>query len=360
MTTTRVRAVRKIISERDLTHALITDPIDVEYISGFRSSNSALLVTPARLELFTDFRYMEAAREFCAAKGGRCKFTLIEESNFKFLNGKVPGGSAVGIQSGFVTMDQYRCLKKELPGVRLVQLSNEITNTSIRKFDSEIRSMKAAAAAGDRAFKKLLPLIRKSMTELELARMLENICAGLGSEKPAFDTIVLFGERSALPHGRPGKRKLRKGDFILIDFGCTVNGFRSDMTRTVVFGKASEEQRTVYDIVLRAQRRACKAARAGMLCRELDDAARSVISENGYGKYFGHGTGHGVGLRIHEKPRVGKTSDATLLENSVVTIEPGIYIPDVGGVRIEDMVVLKKNGAAALTHSTRKLTELPL
>jgi Xaa-Pro aminopeptidase len=356
----RVRAVRKIISARGLTHALITDPTDVEYISGFRSSNATLLIMPARLELFTDFRYTEAAREFCAAGGGRWKFTRIEESNFKFLKKKICGGATVGIQSDTVTIDQYRELKRVLPGVKFVHLSNEIANIAVRKLDSEIKFMRAAAAAGDKAFKALLPLIKKSMTELELSRTLENICAGLGSEKPSFDTIVLFGERTALPHGRPGKYRLGGGDFVLIDFGCTVNGFRSDMTRTVVFGKASEEQRTVYDTVLRAQRRARKAARAGILCRELDDAARSVISESGYGEYFGHGTGHGIGLRIHEKPRLGKTGGAVLLENSVVTIEPGIYIPGVGGVRIEDMVVLKKDGAQALTHSTRKLIELPL
>jgi len=338
----------------------VTDPAEVEYISGFRSSNAALLISPVRLELFTDFRYVEAAKEFCAAEGNRWRLTLIEESNFKFLKKKIRGEAALGIQSDAVTMDQYRELKRMLPGTKLIPLSNEIANIAVQKLDSEIAYMKTAAAAGDRAFEALLPQIKESVTELELARALDGLCADNGSEKPAFDTIVLFGERSALPHGRPGSRRLCRGDFVLIDFGCTVNGFRSDMTRTLIFGEASQEQRAVYDAVLRAQRCACMAARAGMTCAELDNAARSAIDESGYGERFGHATGHGVGLRVHEKPRLAKSNDAKLPENCVVTIEPGIYIPGFGGVRIEDMVVLKKDGAEALTHSSRKLTELPL
>jgi Xaa-Pro aminopeptidase len=198
------------------------------------------------------------------------------------------------------------------------------------------------------------------MTELDIMRILENLCAEYGSEKPAFDTIVLFGKRSALPHGRPGKRRLRAGDFVLVDFGCTVNGFCSDMTRTFVYGRASNEQREIYGIVFQAQSRARKAARAGLTGKELDAVARDLITKNGYSDFFGHGTGHGIGLRVHESPRVNKKNDAALPENCVVTIEPGIYIPNMGGVRIEDMAVLQKHGAAALTHSPRKLVELPL
>lgn len=356
----RVKAVRKIITDRELTHALVTDPVDVEYISGFRSSNATLLISPVRLELFTDFRYMELAREFCETEGRRWKFSLIEESNFKYLKGKVRGEAVVGVQSDTLTIDQYHELKKVLPGTKFVHLSNDVANISISKSGSEIEHMRTAAAVGDRAFEELLPQIKEFMTELELARILENICADLGSEKPAFDTIVLFGERSALPHGRPGARRLHAGDFILIDFGCTICGFRSDMTRTLIFGAASEEQRNIYETVQRAQQCAREAARAGMISRELDATARSAITDSGYGEQFGHATGHGVGLRIHEKPRVAKTVDTPLPENCVVTIEPGIYIPGVGGVRIEDMVLLKKDGAESLTHSSRNLTELPL
>jgi Xaa-Pro aminopeptidase len=358
MLQSRIRAVRKIISGRQCTHALVTDPIDVEYISGFRASNAALLISPLRLELFTDFRYKEAASEFC--RYSKWKFTLMEESSFNYLKNKIGSGAVVGFQSDAVTIDRYRELKKALPKTKFVPLSSEVADIAVQKLDREIASMKAAARIGDKAFKALLPQIKKSMTELELARLLENICADFGSERPAFETIVLFGERSALPHGHPGERKLAGGDFILMDFGCTVNGFRSDMTRTVVYGEPSDVQRNIYNVVNKAQSAARAAARAGITGSELDGAARGPITESGFGEFFGHATGHGVGLRVHEKPRLGKNNETVLPENCVVTIEPGIYIPATGGVRIEDMAALNKKGSALLTHSTRKLIELPL
>ncbi len=354
----RIRAVRKIISERECTHALVTDPADVFYISGFRSSGAALLVAPRQLDLFADFRYKAAAQEFC--RGGKWRFTLIEASGFGYLSKRVRPLSVVGIQSDAVTVDQYEDLKKALPGVKLMPLSGDVADVAVRKLPSEIESMKAAARIGDKALKALLPYIKHHVTEASLARTLDGLCAEFGSEKPAFDTIVLFGERSALPHGHPGERKLCDGDFVLIDFGCTVDGFCSDMTRTFVYGAASEEQVAVYNAVLRAQRCACLAARAGMRCCELDGVARSSIADSGYGELFGHATGHGVGLRVHERPRLAKNVETALPENGVVTVEPGIYVPELGGVRIEDMVVLQRGGSTAITHSPRKLMELPL
>jgi len=354
----RIKAVRKIISERGCTHALVTDTADVFYISGFRSTGAALLLAPRQLDLFADFRYKAAAQEFC--KKSKWRFTLIETSGFGYLGKRIRPLSVVGIQSDAVTVDQYEELKRALPGVKLMPLSGDVADVAVRKLPSEIESMRAAARIGDKALKALLPHIKRSVTEASLARTLEGLCAELGSEKPSFDTIVLFGERSALPHGRPGESRLQDGDLVLIDFGCTVDGFCSDMTRTFVYGKASEGQRAVYNAVLRAQRCACLAARAGMRCCDLDAVARSSIAESGYGELFGHGTGHGVGLRIHERPRVAKGVEAALPENSVVTIEPGVYVPGLGGVRIEDMVVLQKGGSTAITHSPRKLMELPL
>jgi Xaa-Pro aminopeptidase len=356
--TSRIKAVRKIISERQCTHALVTDAADVFYISGFRSSGATLLIAPRQLELFADFRYKEAAIEFC--RGSKWKFTMIDEPNFKYLSKKIRPLSTVGIQSDAVTIDQYNELKKSLPGVKLEPLSSGVADIAIRKLPAEIESMKAAARIGDKALKALMPQIKSPITEAGLARALDCLCVEFGSEKPAFDTIVLFGERSALPHGRPGDRKLCEGDLVLIDFGCTVDGFCSDMTRTFVYGAASDGQRAIYNAVLRAQRCASLAARAGMKCCELDGVARSSIADSGYAEFFGHGTGHGVGLRIHEKPQVSKNVETVLPENCVVTVEPGVYIPGLGGVRIEDMAVLQKGGSTALTHSPRKLIELPL
>jgi len=357
--TSRIKAVRKILSDRNCTHLLVTDTADVEYISGFRSSNATLLICADSLLLFTDFRYKEAAQEFCRLNKP-WKFQLIEESNYKFLHSEICPKSTVGIQSDNVTIDQFHELKRVLPKVKFVPLSNEISNVSIQKLDSEIDSMKIAARIADRALKALLPTIKKSMTEIEIARNLENLCSKYGSQRPSFETIVLFGKRSSLPHGRPSNCKLAAGDFILIDFGCVVNGFCSDITRTFVFGKASDSQRNIYNIVQKAQRSAKDAARAGVKACDVDLAARNVIEKSGYGETFGHATGHGIGIRIHEKPRVNKKNETPLPENSVITIEPGIYISELGGVRIEDMVVLTKNGSQTLTHSPRKLMELPL
>jgi Xaa-Pro aminopeptidase len=355
----RIKAVRKILSTRSCTHLLITDTTDVEYISGFRSSNSTLLISANALQLFTDFRYSESAREFCRINKA-WKFHQIEESNYKFLHSKIDPKATVGIQSDTVTLDQFHELKRVLPKAKFVPLSNEISNVSIQKLDKEIDSMRMAARAGDSALKALLPTIKKSMTEIEVAGNLESLCSKYGSQRPSFETIVLFGERSSLPHGRPGNRKLTAGDFILIDFGCVINGFCSDITRTFVFGKASDSQRKIYSIVQKAQKCAREAARSGIKACEVDLAARNVIEKSGYGAQFGHATGHGVGLRVHEKPRINKKNEIPLLENSVVTIEPGIYISELGGVRIEDMVVLTQNGSKTLTHSPRKLMELPL
>ncbi|MDR0308143.1 MAG: aminopeptidase P family protein [Chitinispirillales bacterium] len=355
----RIKAVRKIISDGKCTHVLVNNIVDVEYISGFRSSNATLLISADKLTLYTDFRYRNAAEEFCRANT-KWNFHLIEESNFKYLAKSTAPSSIVGIQSDTVTIDQLHELKRSLPKTKFAPLSNEIANISIQKNDKEIASMKAAAATGDKALKALLPNIRTGMTEIELARQLEALCAEYGSQRPSFETIALFGERSALPHGRPGSRKLAPGDFILLDYGCTVDGFCSDISRTFVFGEASQEQRKIYNIVLKAQTCARSAARSKIKACELDFAARNVIEQSGYGENFGHATGHGVGLRVHEKPRVNKKNEALLPENCVITIEPGIYISGLGGVRIEDMVVLTGEGCSTLTNSPRKLIELPI
>jgi Xaa-Pro aminopeptidase len=187
--------------------------------------------------------------------------------------------------------------------------------------------------------------------------MLEDLCKKYGSEKPSFDTIVLFGPNSALPHGRPSDRKLKKGDWILFDFGCTVRGFCSDMTRTIVFGKAGDRQKQIYSIVLAAQGKAKQKIRPGIQACEIDMYARTVIDKAGYGDTFGHATGHGVGLQIHESPRLFKNNTTTLVPDMVVTVEPGIYISGFGGVRIEDMVVVTKKGYRSLTRTPRTLLE---
>ncbi len=353
----RLSEAKLLLTKTGCSHFLISDLTDVEYVSGFRSSNAAVIISKRRALILSDFRYKEAADLFCK-KNPEWKFILVKEKFFSTIAQYIPEGSTLGYQSDYLTVDNFNDLKRSLKKVNLKSVSKEISGLYLQKNQYELDCMSEAAAIGDKALKKLLSAIKPGITEIELTRKLERYCCDLGSEKQSFDTIMLFGKRSALPHGKPQDIELKKGDWILIDFGCTVNGFCSDMTRTFVYGKASPLHKEIYSIVKEAQELGRKAARAGMSSKELDAVARSFIEKKGYGKNFGHALGHGVGLRIHERPRVSPHVDEVLKENCVVTIEPGIYIADFGGVRIEDTVILKKDGAPVITNFTRDLIEL--
>ncbi|MDO5576854.1 MAG: aminopeptidase P family protein [Fibrobacter sp.] len=353
----RLDKIKKLLLTNNITHLLITDTVDAEYLCGFKSSNVVLLVSANENILFTDFRYKSGAEVFCSVNT-EWLFKMISGSTQETVVQYFPNGSRVGFQSNSLTVDELDSYRKHSSGVTFVALSTQVSEQFLTKENCEIELMECAAQAGDNAFEKLLGVIKPGITEIELSKCLERFCCDFGSEKPSFDTIVLFGERSALPHGRPGQKKLQEGDFILMDFGCTIGGYCSDMTRTVVCGKASSRQKEIYDIVLRAQKETCKAARCGISGKELDSVARTIIGDAGFGECFGHGTGHGVGLRIHESPRVSPFTDKILEENTVVTIEPGIYIPEFGGVRIEDMAVLGVNKSRLLTKSPKELIEL--
>ncbi|MCU0609308.1 MAG: aminopeptidase P family protein [Chitinispirillaceae bacterium] len=355
--TGRLAAARALLRKHRCTHLLVSDPVDVEYLCGFHSSRVRALICPENSLLVTDFRYQEAAIAFCE-KNPAWNFILIEEDESSCIASCLPPRSTVGFQSDVVTVDELARLTKECSGAVFVPVAGDVSDLFVRKTPAEISLMKRAAAIGDRALARLWPLLSPGITEQASAGLLEALCRELGSEKPSFDTIVLFGKRSALPHGVPGSARLKKGDFILVDFGCVVDGFCSDMTRTVVFGTASLRQREIYGVVQEAQAAACAAARSGRTGASLDSVGRAVIAKAGYGSRFGHSLGHGVGRRIHENPRVAKKNGARLPEGSVVTIEPGIYLPGFGGVRIEDMVVLGPTGAKRLTRSPRDLLEL--
>jgi Xaa-Pro aminopeptidase len=357
MSQNRLHSALKILRTHRCTHLLVSDTVDVEYISGFSSSNVLLLISPKNRLLFTDFRYQEAADGFCKRERS-WEFVLIKQDDYSALAAHVPPRSRIGFQSDVVTVEELARMEKAVAGATFVPLSAEISDIAIPKAAAEIAAMKKAAAIGDKAFHRILRTLKPGVTEEATARALDRCCGDLGSEKPSFETIVLFGARSAMPHGKPGPARLKKGDFALFDFGCTVNGFCSDMTRTVVAGKPSARQRELYGLVKRAQAAARKAARPGMAASALDAVARTMIADAGFGEAFGHGLGHGVGRRIHERPRVSSKSTAILQAGSVITIEPGIYLPGVGGVRIEDMALLTPNGARILTGSPRELIEV--
>ena len=354
---TRIAALRQWCSRESLTSILITDPVDVAYIAGFTSSHAALLIHSRKNRLFTDFRYQTEAINFCR-RYPEWNFKPVASSLTESAAAYIAPGDIVGFQSDRMTVDELKEFKKSARGARFVSCSMALNDLLQARLHGEISAMERAARVGDAAFKRILGDIHPGVTEQGLAHRLEGYCSDLGSEKPAFDTIVLFGNRTALPHGRPGERKLKRGEFVLIDFGCTVDGFASDMTRTVVVGKATRRQRAIYKIVQDAQQRARERAHAGMKACAIDALARTPITEAGYGEQFGHALGHGVGRRIHEAPRISAQVSLIVPPGAVITIEPGIYLSGFGGIRIEDMVVVRQNGVRLLTHSSRELIEI--
>ncbi|MGD9200830.1 MAG: aminopeptidase P family protein [Chitinispirillia bacterium] len=350
----RLAEVKKLLKEKCLTYLLISDPVSVRYISGFISSNVYMLLTSKSNILFTDFRYKDVAQKFCKVTK-KWKFIQIKGSGLSFLGKYFRSGSNIGIQSDKLTVDQLDSLKKAVKKCKIKKIGNSLSEIFCIKSRKEINSIKKAASIADKAYGEILRSIKPGMTEKSIANQLDLLKFQYGSEKSAFDTIVLFGSRTALVHGIPSNRKLKNGNFILFDFGCVVDGFCSDMTRTIIFGKANKLQKKIYDIVKKAQESAKKSIRQGLKISSIDDNARSLITEAGYGDSFGHSTGHGIGLQVHEFPYIYNTCKAYIAENMVFTVEPGIYLSGFGGVRIEDTICVTKNGLRSLTQSPREL-----
>jgi len=241
-----------------------------------------------------------------------------------------------------------------------VPLKGDVDALRQIKSEEELEYLEKAEAIGDLAFEKILTILKPGMTELEVAAELEYQMKKAGAENFSFSTIVASGLNSSMPHAIPGEKKLEEGDFVTMDFGCTYKGYCSDMTRTVVLGKASEKQKEIYNTVLKAQLAALDAIKAGVTGKSVDKVARDIITEAGYGECFGHGLGHSVGLFIHEEPRLSPAGETVLEENMIETVEPGIYVPGFGGVRIEDMVAVTKDGCKNFTHSPKELIEIPV
>lgn len=341
-----------ILNEIDVV--LITSPHNLRYFSGFKGGEGVALVGREFRYLFVDSRYTEAATIEAAC------FDIIEYKGGKLLDNiyeKITKHSIVkiGFENRVMTVVEFDKYAEKFSKCNLVSLENRLDMLRIVKTEEELESIKKAAQIGNAAFRTVLPMIKCGVTECEIAAELEYKMRCLGSEGTSFDTIVVSGVKSSMPHGMPGDKKLESGDFVTMDFGAVYNGYCSDMTRTVVMESASDEQREIYNTVLNAQLTGLETIKAGISGKAADAAARSVIENAGYGKYFGHSLGHGVGLMIHELPNLSPMSDIVLKENMVVTCEPGIYIPKLGGVRIEDLVVVKKDGILNLTSSPKEL-----
>lgn len=357
MPTSRLNNLKAKLRQDNLDGLVITDPSQIRYLTGFSGDTAVLVVTPTAAELMTDFRFRDQAQlEVRGAKVNITKgdsFTALKEHRLlSAVNARV------GYCGDYMTVSAKKRLKGHLPHALLANADATLHGMGWVKDPEELVYIKKAVRIADIAFERILKIIRPGIAERELAAELEYQMLMLGSERPAFETIVASGVRSAMPHGVASQKKIDKGDFVTIDFGATVKGFVSDITRTVVVGKATPRQRKIYGIVAKAQLAGIKKVRAGVAAKSVDDAARNVIIKAGYGKDFGHGTGHGIGFYIHMGPRVSQLSNDKLMVNNVITIEPGIYIAGWGGVRIEDDVVVTKSGGQVLNRAEKKLLEL--
>lgn len=353
----RIKKLQQWIAKQGLDGILVMKPENRRYFSGFTGSSGILLISVSDAKLITDFRYVEQAK----TEAPDCEVICHKANIFDDVTQVISSQDikTLGFESDFITYDLFQTITSKLMPVNLI--GQKLDHFRMVKDDSELAALKQAVTIADQAFSQILLYLSAGRTEKQIAMELEYIMRSLGSEKPAFDTIVVSGARSSLPHGQPTDKVIADGDLVTIDFGAVYKGYHSDITRTVVIGQASAKQRELYDLVLQAQLagvRAVLPARTGV---EVDQAARQIIAAAGYGSYFGHGLGHGVGLAIHEAPRLSPTAPASeihLEPGMTVTVEPGIYLPDWGGIRIEDTVVVTAEGCDILTATSKQLIEI--
>ncbi len=349
---TRLSRVMEIMAAGKVDSIIIKNPVIIRYITGFTGDSSLLYIDRLKGVLITDGRYTEQAkREIKIFKVLEYKGSIWAAAAELAKNSQI-----VGFDGNAFSYTDVIEFQKLLVDATLKNLN--LDDIRMVKDKKELNFLLDAARIADSAFTSILNDIKPGCTEISLASRLEYYMRVLGSEKNSFDTIVASGERSALPHGMPTDRVIENGDFITFDFGAVYHGYHSDMTRTVVLGIADSWHKEIYAIVEEAQRLGMKSAKVGMKGKELDTIVRDHISQRGYGKYFIHGLGHGVGLEIHEMPTISKSGETELLAGMVFTIEPGIYIPGKGGVRIEDTVVLTEEGARALNGVKKQMIEI--
>ncbi len=348
--TRRIDDLRRLMESHGLEAMVVTKRENRFYLSGFTGTDGVVLVTGDRVVVVTDRRYTEQARYECQG------WEVVEAGTdyFEVIGELIHGLGPVGFESRHVTYDQYLKLFS-LAGDKLRPERGLVEELRKVKDDAEIANIRRAVAIGDEAFGDLLKMLGPGWSERDIAWEMVKLLRQKGCSKEAFDIIAVSGYRACLPHGQPTDKRLEPGEMLTLDFGGFYSGYAGDTTRTVAIGEVSSRLREVYDSVLEAQVAAIEAVRAGVCCREVDEAARSCLRKYGLDSYFAHSTGHGLGLEVHEAPSVGLRSEEILVENMVITIEPGVYIPGWGGVRIEDVVVVKEKGCEVLTEAEKAL-----
>lgn len=352
----RLNEFRKKLNNKKCDGALICKRENYMYISGFTGTSAYIVVTMDEAFLLTDFRYVKQAKlQAPLFKVIKYQGDLIPALNDLLKQTRL---EVLGFEESYVTYQMYKKYRDKLEVSKLVPLEGITEELRLTKDEVEVEKIKKAVEIADSAFMHITGFLKPGVREIEVAAELEYFMKKQGASGPSFETIVASGQRSAMPHGVASEKKIQKGDTVTMDYGAVYDGYCSDMTRTVFIGQPDEEMRKIYDVVLKAQLEALEGAWAGLTGKEIDSIARDYISKAGYDDYFGHGLGHGVGLEIHEKPRLSPLGSEEIKNGMVVTIEPGIYLEGIGGVRIEDMIVVNDKKPIKLTSSTKDIIVL--
>ncbi len=355
----RIPKLRLALADAGCDALLVTRMVNVRYLTGFTGSAALVLVLPDEVVFATDGRYRDQSAQELAASGveARVEVGLTSAEQQEHLQRHVKGIARLGLEAESVTWGQQRRFAAEwFPDAELVPTEGLVEELRRVKDAGEVERMAAAAAAADAALEVVRPKLASGLTEREVAVELDFEMRRHGASGSSFDTIVASGPNGARPHHRPTERRIEPGELVVIDFGAVVDGYCSDMTRTLCVGEPrSTTARRMVDVVAESQRAGVAAVRSGTEAKAVDEACRALIAEAGWGDAFLHGTGHGVGLEIHEAPRVSSTSGDTLVAGHVVTVEPGVYLPEHGGVRIEDTVVVLDDGCRVLTNASKEL-----
>lgn len=357
----RLDGLYSIIKDKGLTGVILTDGYNIDYLSGYKGHTGMVLILEGDKFILTDSRYTEQAEkeagDFACVDIGMEGYSKTVRRLIEEKYGLIEKAIPLGFEDKHISYSQYKALADELKAiVDLSELGDVVNQLRMVKDEAEIELIARAEAIGDEAFNHIINFIEVGMTEKQVALELECAMKEIGADGLSFDTIVASGTNSSMPHAVPTDKVIEDGDFVTMDFGCVYKGYCSDMTRTVHMGdEMTEKELQVYTVVLNAQKEALKAIKPGMVCSDIDKIARDYIAQAGYGEYFGHGLGHGVGLYIHEEPRFSRSCDEVLKPGMVLSVEPGIYLPGEFGVRIEDLIVVTEDGYENLASSPKVL-----
>ncbi|MCP3857342.1 MAG: aminopeptidase P family protein [Actinomycetia bacterium] len=350
----RIDSVRADLDTRELDALLVTDLSNIRWLTGFAGSNATVVVRPEALVLLTDGRYADQAPAQAAALGVDLEVVVSAGPDKDHLLSALGSATTAGLEADSITWARQRTLADWFDDLELVPTSGVISAFRQVKDEGELARLEAAAAIADAALAEVIGRLADGPTEGEFARELETAMLGRGASAPSFETIVAAGPNGALPHARPSNRVIGSGELVVLDFGALVDGYHSDMTRTVGVGELDDQSIRMLEVVEAAQAAGRATVGAGVRANEVDKACRDIITDAGWAEAFPHGTGHGVGLDIHEAPSVGARSESELVAGNVVTVEPGVYLAGHGGVRIEDTVVVTADGCRSITHSPRR------